>query len=505
MPPLKDKWDILSISYFQRKASFYSRVWTKCGLHTITGSHKITQSVDYSCNSFYTDGMSLAKDYLTQKKPMSAMLIFLIPIVLGNLFQQLYTIVDSAVVGRFVGAAALAAIGASYALTTVFIMVANGGGIGASVIVSRYFGAKAYGRMKTAAFTAIFTFLGVSIMMGLLGLFFSRRLMLFFNTPAESLETALVYLNIYFMGLPFLFMYNVFSCLFNAMGKSKIPLYFLIFSSVLNMALDILFVTKFGWGVAGVAWATLIAQGLSAVLSFIVYLRQIRDLTSESFSLYDTKELKDMVHLAIPSIFQQSTVSIGMLFVQGVVNSFGADALAGYSATLRLEQIAVVPMNSIGTALSSYTAQNIGAGKLDRVRQGYRAAIILVAFFAIVDAAWMEIFHASLVRLFMSDANPSAVAFNTGDDYIRYIGWFFGIIGLKMATDGLLRGAGDTFMFTLANLVNLGLRVTLSVTLAPKYGIQLIWMVVPLGWLANFTVSFIGYASGKWKKAYSRF
>ena len=149
--------------------------------------------------------------------------------------------------------------------------------------------------------------------------------------------------------------------------------------------------------------------------------------------------------------------------------------------------------------------QNIGAGKLDRVRQGYRAAIILVAFFAIVDAAWMEIFHASLVRLFMSDANPSAVAFNTGDDYIRYIGWFFGIIGLKMATDGLLRGAGDTFMFTLANLVNLGLRVTLSVTLAPKYGIQLIWMVVPLGWLANFTVSFIGYASGKWKKAYSRF
>ena len=430
------------------------------------------------------------------------MLIFLMPIVLGNLFQQLYTIVDSAVVGRFVGAAALAAIGASYALTTVFIMVANGGGIGASVIVSRYFGAKKYARMKTAAFTAIFTFLVVSVLLGGAGLLFSRRLMLFFHTPAESLETALVYLNIYFMGLPFLFMYNVFSCLFNAAGKSKIPLYFLIFSSVLNMLLDVVFVTRFGWGVAGVAWATLLAQGLSAVLSFIVYLRHIRELESEPFALFDTRELKDMVHLAIPSIFQQSTVSIGMLFVQGVVNSFGADALAGYSATLRLEQIAVVPMNSIGTALSSYTAQNIGAQKLDRVRKGYRAALLLVCAFAVIDAAWMEIFHAPLVRLFMSDNNPSAVAFATGDAYIRYIGWFFGIIGIKMATDGLLRGAGDTLMFTLANLVNLGIRVSLSVIFAPRYGIHIIWMVVPLGWLANFAVSFSAYASGKWERNY---
>lgn len=459
--------------------------------------------VENSFVSFYTNAMALQKDYLTQKKPMSAMLLFLIPIVLGNLFQQLYTIVDSAVTGRFVGASALAAIGASYALTTVFIMVANGGGIGASVIVSRYFGAKKYAQMKTASFTAIFLFLAVSVVLGGTGLLFSRRLMIFFNTPDESLETALVYLNIYFMGLPFLFMYNVFSCLFNAMGKSKIPLYFLIFSSVLNMALDVIFVTTFGWGVAGVAWATLIAQGLSAVLSFIVYLREIRTLSTESFCLFDTKELRAMVKLALPSIFQQSTVSIGMLFVQGVANSFGADALAGYSATLRLEQIAVVPMNSIGTALSSYTAQNIGAGKLNRVRQGYRAAILLVAFFSVLDAAWMEIFHAPLVRLFMSNENPSAIAFATGDEYIRYIGWFFALIGLKMATDGLLRGAGDTLMFTLANLVNLGIRVSLSMILAPKYGIHIIWVVVPLGWLANFAVSFCGYRMGKWERVYS--
>ncbi len=447
--------------------------------------------------------MALSRDYLTSKKPMSAMLIFLIPIVLGNLFQQLYTIVDSAVVGRFVGAEALAAIGASYALTTVFIMVANGGAIGASVIVSRYFGARKFGRMKTAAFTAILAFLGVSVLWGGVGLAFSRRLMLFFNTPLESLDAALTYLNIYFMGLPFLFMYNVFSCLFNAMGKSRIPLFFLVFSSVLNMALDVFFVKECGWGIAGVGWATLIAQGLSAVLSFAVYLRQIRALESGAFRLFDLRELKGMVFLALPSIFQQSTVSIGMLFVQGVANSFGAEALAGYSATLRLEQIAVVPMNSIGTALSSYTAQNIGARKLERVRQGYIVAILLVAVFAVVDAAWMEIFHRPLVHLFMSTESPSLVAFETADSYLRYIGWFFGLIGLKMATDGLLRGAGDTFMFTLANLVNLGIRVSLSMIFAPRYGIHLIWVVVPLGWLANFAVSFAGYLNGKWKKVYA--
>ena len=445
----------------------------------------------------------MEKEYLTKRKPMSALLIFLIPIVLGNLFQQLYTIVDSAVVGQFVGAAALAAIGASYALTTVFIMVANGGGIGASVIVSRYFGAKKYARMKTAAFTAIFAFLVISVFLGAVGLVFSRRLMLFFNTPAESLDTALVYLNIYFIGLPFLFMYNVFSCLFNAMGKSKIPLYFLIFSSILNMTLDVVFVTKCGWGVAGVAWATLIAQGLSAVLSFAMYVRQIRELESEPFALFDKKELRDMIHLAVPSIIQQSTVSIGMLFVQGVANSFGADALAGYSATIRVEQIAVVPMNAIGTALSSYTAQNIGAGQLERVKKGYRDALLLVAAFAVIDAAWMEIFHEPIVRLFMNGKNPSPVAFVTADAYMRYIGWFFGLIGIKMATDGLLRGAGDTLMFTLANLVNLGIRVSLSVLLAPRYGIHIIWVVVPLGWLANFLVSFCGYASGKWEQKYT--
>ena len=208
------------------------------------------------------------KDYLIHKKPLAALLIFALPIIIGNFFQQTYTMADSAIVGRFVGEQALAAVGASYSLTNIFICVAIGGGMGASVIVSRYFGGKAYGKMKTAIYTACLSFLAVSILLGSVGLLFSKKILVLLNTPADVLDLAAEYLNIYFYGLPFLFMYNVFSSMFNALGKSRIPLFFLIFSSLFNIVLDLILVTRFGMGVAGVAWATWIAQGISAVFSF---------------------------------------------------------------------------------------------------------------------------------------------------------------------------------------------------------------------------------------------
>lgn len=224
----------------------------------------------------------MENDYLIQKKPLLALLIFSLPMIIGNLFQQFYTMADSAIVGRFVSEQALAAVGASYALTNIFICVAIGGGIGASVIVSRYFGAKEYENMKAAVFTALLSFLFVSIVLGGIGLLFGRKIMIVLNTPADVLDLSVQYLNIYFLGLPFLFMYNVLSAMFNALGKSRIPLYFLIFSSVFNVILDVVFVTRFQMGVAGVAWATLIAQGLSAVLSFFVFLRDLRKIEVET-------------------------------------------------------------------------------------------------------------------------------------------------------------------------------------------------------------------------------
>ncbi len=444
----------------------------------------------------------MKNDYLVQKKPLSALGIFALPIIIGNFFQQMYTMADSAIVGRFVGEQALAAVGASYSLTNVFICVAIGGGIGASVVVSRYFGAKDYSKMKISVFTALISFLIISIILGGAGLLFSRKIMILLNTPEDVLDMAVTYLNIYFMGLPFLFMYNVLSSMFNALGKSRIPLVFLIFSSVLNIVLDVFMVTGLDMGVSGVAWATLIAQGISAVLSFVVFLRVIKGLNSEFGGFFDKSEFLDMSRIALPSILQQSTVSIGMMLVQSVVNSFGYQTLAGFSAAMRVESICIVPMMGIGNAVSSYTAQNIGAGKKERVKEGYRAANIMVIFCAVIICVVLEIFNSDIIELFLGDEG-TAEAVATGCGYLKYMGWFFCLIGFKMAVDGLLRGAGDMKMFTVANMVNLAIRVIASMTLAPRFGIAMVWCTVPVGWFVNWAISFTEYKTGKWKRIYN--
>lgn len=310
-------------------------------------------------------------DYLIRQKPMHALLVFAAPIILGNLFQQTYTMVDSAMVGRFVSEQALAAVGASYSLTNIFICVAIGGGIGASVTVSRYFGAGKLGEMKTAVYTALLVFLGIGLSLGLVGLVLGRQIMVLLNTPGDVLDMAAAYLRIYFAGLPFLFMYNILSSMFNALGKSRIPLGFLIFSSLFNIGLDWYFVTRLSMGVTGVAWATLIAQGISAMLSFGVLLGLLRGMACPSAGIFAVSELLPIAKIALPSILQQSTVSIGMMLVQSVVNSFGSEALAGFSAAMRVESLCIVPMTGIGSALSSFTAQNLGAGSPKRVVEGY--------------------------------------------------------------------------------------------------------------------------------------
>ncbi len=444
----------------------------------------------------------MENDYLVKKKPFHALLIFALPIIIGNLFQQTYTMADSAIVGRYVSEGALAAVGASNSLTNIFICIALGGGIGASVIVSQYFGAKDYIHMKTAVYTSLISFLVISILLGGFGLLFSKKIMILLNTPADVLDMAVVYLNIYFLGLPFLFMYNVMSSMFNALGKSRIPLYFLIFSSVFNIWLDYVSVTGFHMGVAGVAWATLIAQGISAVLSFLVFMHDINKLDGGQSKIFDKSEMVNMTRVALPSILQQSTVSIGMMLVQSVVNSFGSQALAGFSAAMRIEAICVVPMNGIGSAISSYTAQNIGAGKKERVVKGYHSANWMVLISAVIICAVLELFNTQIISVFLGN-DQTAVALDTGKSYLAFMGWFFVLLGLKMAVGGLLRGAGDMKMFTIGNLVNLFIRVSLSMILAPKYGISMIWIAVPIGWFTNGVISYVEYRTGKWKNIYA--
>ena len=440
-------------------------------------------------------------NYLTEKKPLHALLIFSIPIIIGNMFQQLYTLVDSAVVGRYVGISALAAVGASTSLTNIFIFVAAGGGMGASVIVSRYFGAKNYRSMKSAIYTAMISFLLLSAVLAGFGLIFSRDIMVLLKTPEDALGLATEYLDIYFYGLPLLFMYNIISSMFNALGKSKLPLMFLIFSSVLNVILDVYMVRSLDMGIAGAAWATFIAQGASAVLSFIVFMFEMKRFKEHCNKVFDTSELSGMARVALPSILQQSTVSIGLMLVQAVVNSFGSEVLAGFTASMRVESLVIVPFIAIGNALSSYTAQNIGAGKTHRVSEGYRTANCMVGIFAVIIFLFLRFFRSGLVAFFLGD-EITPLSFDTGMGYMSFMSWFYVFIGLKMSTDGLLRGSGDMLVFTAANLANLALRVILANVLAPHLGVAYVWYVVPVGWILNFTLAFIHYKTGKWKKIY---
>ncbi|MCB7319394.1 MATE family efflux transporter [Lacrimispora sp. 210928-DFI.3.58] len=446
---------------------------------------------------------------LTEGSPAKSLFLFALPMILGNLFQQFYNMADSIIVGNFVGEDALAAVGASYALTSVFIMIAIGGGNGTSVLTSQYLGARQYGRMKTSISTALVTFLVVSLVLGMFGFAFNGRILELLHTPDNIMDQARLYLGIYFLGLPFLFMYNVLASVFNAMGDSGTPLYLLIFSSILNVILDIVSVTWMGMGVDGVAIATVTAQGISAIISFTILIKKLKGYESsgaeDGFSFFDREMLAGGMKIAIPSILQQSIVSIGMLLVQSVVNGFGSAALAGYSAGSRIESICVVPMIATGNAVSTFTAQNIGAGNKERVKQGYKASYAIVGGFALVIALVGGLFHDPIIAAFLGgEASQTAAgvpgAFDTGTGYVSFICWFFALLGLKACTDGVLRGAGDVMVFTSANLLNLAIRVFGAFHFAPVWGVAAVWYAVPMGWSANYIVSFLRFLTGKWKE-----
>ena len=426
--------------------------------------------------------------YLTNESPSKAISRFALPMVVGSLFQQIYTLVDSAVVGKYVGEAALASIGASFALTTIFICIGVGGGAGASVLIARYFGSRDYKRMKTAIFTSIIGFLALSLGLSAFGLFFSKNLMSLLKTPEEILDMAVLYLNIYFYGLPFLFMYNIISALYQALGESKIPLYFLIFSSILNVILDVYFVKDLGFGLKGAAYATLLAQSLSAILSFFVFTRRLGKIKTSEIKIFDKKELGLLSALALPSILQQSTITIGQLLVQSVVNSFGVEILAGFSAAMRVESLIIVPITSLGNAVSSYTSQNVGAEKLDRLGQGLRASLMMVGIYSLMVLGILKINSSNIIAFFMNEKS-SSLAIETSKAYLDFISFFFILVGSKYCVDGVLRGIGDVRVFTFANIVNLFIRVSLSMTLAHKIGIGIVWYSVPIGWLANLIIS----------------
>lgn len=437
---------------------------------------------------------------LTSGKPSSVLWKFCLPLFGSIIFQQLYNIADSFVAGKFIGNDALAAVGNSYEITLIFIAFAFGCNIGCSVVVSNFFGAKKYGEMKTSVYTSL---IAGGVLCGVLMLFgsiFCGGLLRLINTPENIFADSKLYLDIYIYGLPFVFFYNIATGIFSALGDSKTPFVFLACSSVANIGMDILFVAAFKMGVAGVAWATFLCQGVSCVLAVLFVVLRLKKIgAGEKTKLFSFAILGKVAVIAVPSILQQSFISVGNIVIQSVINTFGSEVMAGYSAAVKLNNMVVTSLTTLGNGISNYTAQNMGAGKHARVKQGFRAGLAIVWIICVPVCALYLIAGKYMMYAFLDDV--SGAALKTGLTFLRVISPFYFVIAAKLVADGVLRGSGMMKQFMIATFTDLILRVALAEVLAlTPLGTTGIWMAWPCGWCVSAVLSIIFYRGGAWNK-----
>ena len=435
---------------------------------------------------------------LTVGKPESVLCRFCLPLFGSIIFQQLYNIADSFVAGQFIGDNALAAVGNSYEITLIFIAFAFGCNIGCSVIAAQLFGAKRYGDMKTAVYTSLLTSAAVCAVLMAVGLIFCNGLLHLIRTPEEVLADSKLYLEIYIWGLPFVFLYNVATGIFSALGDSRTPFIFLACSSLSNIGVDILFVTAFDMGVAGVAWATFLCQGVSCVLALVVVFRRFRRIkTTEKSHVLSRHHLRSFAAVAVPSTLQQSFISVGNIVIQSVINGFGPAVMAGYSASIKLNNMVITSLTTLGNGISNFTAQNLGAAQYDRIKSGFRAGLKLVFALCVPLALLYEFAGRLLLRIFLD--NPSGVAMESGTLFLRIVAPFYFVVAAKLVSDGILRGAGMMKKFMVATFTDLILRVVLAEVLSrTALGTTGIWLSWPIGWTVATILSIVFYAKTKW-------
>lgn len=438
---------------------------------------------------------------LTVGSPETVLWKFCLPLFGSIVFQQLYNIADSFVAGKFIGENALAAVGNSYEITLIFIAFAFGCNIGCSVIVSKLFGAKRNVELKTAIRTTMITSGILCLLLMFFGIIFSGAFLTFINTPANVLADSKLYLDIYIMGLPFVFFYNISTGIFSALGDSKTPFYFLAASSTSNIAVDILFVKYFQMGVSGVAWATFLCQGVSCVLALIFVFKRLSAIPCpEKAALFSWKLLKDIAIVAIPSILQQSFISVGNIVIQSIINGFGAGVMAGYSASIKLNNLVITSFTTLGNGISNYTAQNMGAGKYNRVWEGFKAGIKMVWMICIPLVLLYLLASKELVHIFMD--NPSDDALNAGVLFLRIVAPFYFVVSTKLVSDGILRGTEHMKQFMAATFSDLILRIVLAFFLSSQFGSIGIWCAWPIGWVIGTVLSLYFYKN--LKKRYSQ-
>lgn len=438
------------------------------------------------------------KKDLTAGSPLKVLLIFAWPLLIANLFQQLYNLADSVIVGKFVGSYALGAVGLSFSVFFLLVSVCQGLGIGCSIVISQFFGAKKYQEVVNSIWTCLIMFVGLGILFSGLGQLIIRPMLSLLNCPIEIYAYAVTYLTFIFAGCTFTFLYNAVSAIFIALGDSKTSTVFLIFAAILNVGLDLYFVIGLKMEVAGVALATLIAQGSAALLSGSVLIYRLKDMGCKDIKYFDLELLRKMLKIAIPSVIQQSIVSLSILTVQGLVNSYGSDMVAAFTAASKLDNMAMLPMFSLSNAMSTFTAQNIGANKIKRIKEGYIGAMLFSVLICICISFVVFLFGRQMIGWFVNQ-DTAARVFQLGYEYMRVVSVCYILMAILFITNGVLRGSGDMLAFMSSSFTNLGSRIVFAYALTAIIGYQGIFYAIPIGWGLGGIISVIRYRTGGWQ------
>lgn len=436
---------------------------------------------------------------LTKGKTFKTLFLFAIPMILSVTLQQFYNICDSMIAGKMVGNDALASVSASYPLTMIYLAIGTGFGVGTNIVVSRLMGENRQYDAKTSIYTSIITIAIIGLIVTIFGVIFVDQLLIVINVESRYFDDAKTYLLFYTLGIIFLFVYNSITSSFQAVGNSKIPLYFLIFSTILNIILDIWFVTAFQMGVAGLAFATFLSQVIATIGSFFCLIIYVNKKVSKNKKYFDKYLLKDIFVIGLPSILQSSTVSFGQLLIQSLINKQGGDVVAGYGAAYKLTYVVINIFATISNALSTFVSQNAGAKKYTRINEGFISCLLICGIFSIITIILFIILKEPLLSIF-SKEGESLDATKVGCLFIQTITPYIWLMAIKIPSDGVLKGSKDMFSFVLGTMLDLIARVAFSYILFENYGIKGIFISWPIGWLIGTAVSITCYFIGRWKK-----
>ncbi len=418
--------------------------------------------------------------------------------LIGNVFQQMYSIVDSIIVGRYLGKQALAAVGASFPLIFMLISFMVGVAMGTTIIISQYFGAKDMKMVKRSIDTMYIFLFFSAIIVTILGITLSGPIFRLINLPEDVIPQAMIFFNVYLVGTVFFFGFHGISSVLRGLGDSKTPLYFLVISTVMNVILVWLFVAVFKWGVAGSAWATVISQA-GAFFTGVIYLNHTHEIVKlNSLKLvFDKAIFRKSLMIGLPTGLQQTFVSMGMLAITRIVNGFGTDAIAAYSAAGRLDSLAGLPAMNFGAALSTFVGQNLGANKPERVKQGLKATFMMSGALALFTSLFVIIFRQQLMGLFTNDAAVIAL----GAEYLVIVSSFYIFFSTMFVIGGVMRGAGDTIVPMFITLFALwAIRIPAAWIMSEYFGVDGIWWSIPVAWFIGMTLSYLYYLKGNWKK-----